>query len=402
MKRLLKKTFTLAYSIILASAVLARAGTITSADLTAGATGNYTFEFTLGATDVLANNEQIDIAFPAGFDVSSVSSISSTNIDGGFTVSVLGQIITITRDGTGTPISNGTFDITFGPVTNITSIGNQTITFAATPSGFNDSAAVTIVADSPSSIAVSAGDSQSATVNTAFSTNLAAIVEDQFGNPINGASVIFTAPSSGASGTFSGSGTNTETVLTNSSGVATASVFTANTIAGGPYTVNGTVSGVGTPATFSLMNTANVIFSYDLSVPGGDPVVGPGIPLQVSNAVDSFGNPTSGSVTVSFTDGQSHQVPNGESPVLRNIPVTGGSGSTNQDLFLAETGLQLHGTSNSSVEEDTPQFNMNAGDIENFTLSDPGEQTAGSSFTLSVSNARDGFNNPADGTVALS
>ena len=61
----------------------------------------------------------------------------------------------------------------------------------------------------------------------------------------------FTAPSSGASGTFSGS----STVTTNSSGVATAPTFTANSTAG-TYTVTASVAGVATPASFSLTNTS--------------------------------------------------------------------------------------------------------------------------------------------------
>ena len=50
-------------------------------------------------------------------------------------------------------------------------------------------------------------------------------MQDQYGNPVAGALVTFAAPSSGASGTFAG----TETVETNSLGVATAPAFTANT-----------------------------------------------------------------------------------------------------------------------------------------------------------------------------
>ena len=53
--------------------------------------------------------------------------------------------------------------------------------------------------------------------------------KDSHGNPvlIAGTSVTFTAPASGASGTFANA-TNITTTTTNSSGVATATVFTAN------------------------------------------------------------------------------------------------------------------------------------------------------------------------------
>lgn len=107
----------------------------------------------------------------------------------------------------------------------------------------------------PAAISASAGGTQTATTGTAFATALAATVTDSSGNPVSGASVSFTAPSSGASGTFA-NGTATETDTTNSSGVATASTFTANSTAGS-YTVTATVSGVSTPASFSLTNNSS-------------------------------------------------------------------------------------------------------------------------------------------------
>ena len=108
-------------------------------------------------------------------------------------------------------------------------------------------------------IAESSGSPQSATVHSAFGSPLVAKVTDSGGNPVSGASVTFTAPTSGASGTFAtcsgGNPTANECVVTtNSSGLATSSVFTANTVAGGPYTVSATTSGVSGSANFSLTN----------------------------------------------------------------------------------------------------------------------------------------------------
>src|SRR5258706_1219338 len=88
-------------------------------------------------------------------------------------------------------------------------------------------------------------------INTAFATQLQATVRDASNNPVNGVTVTFTAPTSGASGTFAG-GVNTAT--TNAQGVATAAVFTANGTVGGPYNVTAAVAGVTTPASFSLTN----------------------------------------------------------------------------------------------------------------------------------------------------
>src|SRR5204862_142396 len=99
---------------------------------------------------------------------------------------------------------------------------------------------------------------QSATINTAFAAPLVATVKDAGGNPVAGVTVTFTAPGSGASGSFAG-GVNTAT--TNGSGVATSATFTANNVAGGPYTVTASVAGVATPANFSLTNTAGAAAS---------------------------------------------------------------------------------------------------------------------------------------------
>jgi hypothetical protein len=101
-------------------------------------------------------------------------------------------------------------------------------------------------------IAATSGTPQSATKSTAFANPLVANVTDDDGNPVSGASVTFTAPALGASGTFA-NGTNTETDTTDANGDATSSTFTANATAGS-YSVTATVTGVATPAVFSLTN----------------------------------------------------------------------------------------------------------------------------------------------------
>jgi len=153
-------------------------------------------------------------------------------------------------------------------------------------------------AGTPASIAATAGATQSATVNTAFAAPLQATVKDSLNNPVSGVTVTFTAPGSGASGTFVG-GVNTAT--TNASGVATSAVFTANTVAGGPYTITASVSGVSTPANFSLTNLAGGASSITATV--GTPqsaTINTAFATQLQATVrDSFNNPVSG-VTVTF------------------------------------------------------------------------------------------------------
>jgi hypothetical protein len=152
--------------------------------------------------------------------------------------------------------------------------------------------------NTPSTVTpASAAATQSATVGTAFTTALSVTVTNSSGAPLNNISVTFTAPASGASGTFASNSTATETDTTNSSGVATASAFTANTTAGA-YTVTaaaGTASG-----SFSLTNTAGA--PATVTATGGN---NQSIAINTTYAplsatvVDADNNPVSG-VSVTF------------------------------------------------------------------------------------------------------
>ena len=110
---------------------------------------------------------------------------------------------------------------------------------------------LTNIAGSPASIASTAGTPQSATVNTIFGTNLQVVVKDASSNPLNGVTVTFSAPTSGATAAFNGSAT--ATAITNSNGIATAPALTADGQTGS-YTVAASTAGVGVPASFSLTN----------------------------------------------------------------------------------------------------------------------------------------------------
>jgi cytolysin (calcineurin-like family phosphatase) len=94
---------------------------------------------------------------------------------------------------------------------------------------------------------------QTSPIGGAFGTALKAFVHDSTGRALNGVSVVFTAPGSGASGTFAGAG-NTVTVTTGADGTASTPILTANTIPGG-YSVTATVFGTAISTTFALINT---------------------------------------------------------------------------------------------------------------------------------------------------
>jgi hypothetical protein len=101
-------------------------------------------------------------------------------------------------------------------------------------------------------IAVTSGNPQSAVFNTAFGAPLVATVTSGSGEPVSGGQVVFTAPGSGASATFTGGVTTIVSVI-NAGGQASASA-TANGTVGGPYIVAATGNGVTGTASFNLTN----------------------------------------------------------------------------------------------------------------------------------------------------
>ena len=125
--------------------------------------------------------------------------------------------------------------------------GSQTLTATdSTDSIVSISAPVLITAGTASSLAIAQGSGQSATVNTAFAIPLQVIVKDQYGNPVSGATVTFTAPTSGQSAAFS-------TPAATAADGTTSVIATANATAG-TYGVNA-VSGRLPSPRFALTNT---------------------------------------------------------------------------------------------------------------------------------------------------
>jgi Fe-S cluster assembly iron-binding protein IscA len=184
------------------------------------------------------------------------------------------------------------------------------------------------------SIAATAGGGQSATVLTAFATPLQVLVEDASDNLVPNATVTFTAPASGASGTFA-NGTATTTAVTNSSGVATASAFTANSVSGA-YSVTASVSGVSATANFTLTNVPSLQASI-IATGGGSQAAAVSTPfataLQVT-VMDTSGNLLP-NLTVTFTapaSGASGMFANG---TATTTAVTNSSGVATASAFTA-------------------------------------------------------------------
>ncbi|MEI6836150.1 MAG: peptidoglycan-binding protein [Candidatus Falkowbacteria bacterium] len=100
-------------------------------------------------------------------------------------------------------------------------------------------------------ITITSGNPQAATIDSMFSLPLTVTVTDAEGHPVSGVFVVFTAPATGASVLFSSMFTSA-TATTNASGVATSPALTANGFEG-HYQITVT-SGSLTPVNFNLTN----------------------------------------------------------------------------------------------------------------------------------------------------
>lgn len=139
------------------------------------------------------------------------------------------------------------------------------------------------------------GPIPSAIVTTAFTSPARALVVDQFGNPVQGVEVSFTAPASGASAVLSA-----PSALTDATGIASVGAV-ANTIAGS-YGVAVSVPSTGAQSTIPLTNTAGQPAAV-AAPSGATPQAIIGQPLSIpiaARVTDAFGNPVVGE-TVSFS-----------------------------------------------------------------------------------------------------
>ncbi len=233
----------------------------------------------------------------------------------------------------------------------------------------------------PANITPTAGTPQSAPVGTAFGTNLKATVTDTNSNPVPNINVTFTAPASGASGTFAGN-VMSVTVATDSSGIATAPVFTTNSTAGA-YSVTAS-TGVGS-ASFTLTNTqAPTITSansttFTAGIAGTFTVTSTGFPTPTISESGSLPG------TVAFVDngdgtGTLSGVPNAGGPFIITFTASNGvSPDATQSFTLTVSPATLQ-----SIAVTPANPSVAAGESQQFTATGTYSDNSTQNLTASV------------------
>lgn len=315
--------------------------------------GSTSLSFTVQNNNTTQSLSAIGFAdtFPAGLVISTPNGL--TGSCGGGTITATHATAVVSLAGATLAASAScTFSVNVTGTTAGTK-NNTTGAVTSTEGGTGNTASASLTVNPPASISATAGTPQSATISTAFTTNLQATVLDVASNPVPGVSVTFTAPASGPSGTFA-NGTATTSVNTNASGVATATVFTANTKASSSsYTVTATVSGVATPANFSLTNNA-------------------GPPNSISATA---GNNQSATINTAFTTNLQATVLDASSNPVPNVSVTftaPGAGAS---------GTFANGTNTTTVTTGTSGATLGIATATTFTANGT---ASGSSYTVTA------------------
>jgi uncharacterized protein YhjY with autotransporter beta-barrel domain len=287
---------------------------------------NGTVDYTITPSangNATGTNLTLTFTLPTG-----LSFVSGTGLGWSCTSTRCSYTNTIGAGGTGNPLTLRA-NVAISASTSLTpsvSLSGGNAGSAATAS---DPTTITQVA---ATVTVAGGNSQSAATGTAFATPLSVTVRDAGSVVIPNATVTFTAPATGASGSFSNT-SNTIAVTASGTGVASSGMFTANATAGA-YSVSAAAGAAS--ATFALTNTAATavptvtgIAPASGPLTGGGPVVITGTGLTGATAV-SFGSTAATGFTVDSATQITATAPAASAGVV-DVTVTtpGGTSATN-------------------------------------------------------------------------
>ena len=378
--------------------------TLTGCTLPAG----LSFSYTSGATATISGTATAPGTVSCTVTASNGVSPDATqtlvvNATAGPTVTALSPANGPTAGGTVVTITGANFTgataVKFGatPATTFT-VNLPTQITATAPAGSSGAVDVTVTTPSgtsptspadkfayfgpPASIVVASGTPQSAAVGTAFAAPLVVTVLDASSNPVPGATVTFTAPASGASANLGAA------AVTNASGQTQVTATANNTT--GAYSVSASVSGVVTPATFSLTNTAAGATHFVVSAPA-TATAGTAFNFTVT-ALDQFNNTATGySGTAHFTSTDAQAV------LPANSTLTNGVGTFSATLkTVGSQTLTATDTVTASITGTSGAVTVSAAAATHYSVSAPASAIAGTAFNFTVT-ALDPFNNTATG-----
>lgn len=277
-----------------ANTLTASAAGLTNVVFTATATAGAAAAITLNAGDGQTAAAGAAVLIAPSVRVTDASGNAVSGVTVTFAVTAGGGTVT---GGSATSNASGIAQVTSWVLGPTAGTGNNSL--QASVAGVVGTVAFTAsaTAAAAATLTVSAGNNQSANAGSGVGINPAALLADQFGNPVIGAQVTFAVTAGG--GIVTGG-----TATTNAQGIATVASWTLGTTAGA-NTLSANATGV-TGIAFTATGTAGAPTQVVITA-GNNQSAAAGGPVAVAPAVqvrDQFSNPVSGvSVTFAVTVG---------------------------------------------------------------------------------------------------
>jgi len=361
--------------------------TVSPADNQAGESNIYTISFTTSlagnGTDVgIPSTGRIVISFPAGFDVSGIelAQFTGSGLGDFSSIGVVGNEMTIVRDGTGAAIAGNTaVGLKIGVIGNNTVANNYTVSMetqrsdeAVIDSG--TSSQFTIAHNALASFSIDSINDQIA--GTGFIIVIYA--RDEYGNRVN--SFSNTATLADLTGTISPSATTSFSTGRWSGAVVISKTHAANTIS----VTAENKAGVSNP----FVVTPGALHHFIFETITSPQTAGSPISLQIT-AKDNNENTVTGFAGSATLSDNTNTI----------TPISTGAFSMGQwsgtvTITKKQKDVMITAAYN-GVSDQTNQFNVNAANIDHFQIQTINQQTAGTPFQLEIY-ARDVYNNQVE------
>jgi hypothetical protein len=260
-----------------------------------------------------------------------------------------GTFATATPGATDTEVTNASGVATSQVFTANTTAGAYTVTASAT-GATSASYSLTNTAGAAANLTATGGTPQNVATG-ATAAALVAQVTDSGGNGVAGISVTFTAPAADPSGTFTSTGTNTETDMTDANGNATAADFVAGAV-GGPYNVVAT-SGTLTAVNFVLTNTVVTVSTNYVFYLSGQELINTGpnfVVLAGAVTIDQTGTVLGGEQDYNDALGITSPEPSGDAITGGTLTVDGTTGQGTLTLITDNANVGVAGTETLAVQ----------------------------------------------------
>jgi hypothetical protein len=315
---------------------------------------------------VFAQQPVVQVQDGAGNPIPTPGLVIAASIQDGQPALGPSAIVNATTDATGTA--------TFAGLRITGVVGSRTLSFSRPGLTGVESNQINITAGPPASIAIQAGNGQTAGVGQAVDTDPAVIATDLSGNPVQGVDVVFAVASGG--GTLSPA--SPATVTTGANGVAAVTSWTLGASVG-PNTLTATSSGLqGSPLTF----TATAATTTTTTLESNNDPADEGEDVTFTATVDAVGSPSVPTGQVTFRNGGASigtgnlngsgvatltvdNLPVGTHDITAEYPSTGNFGASTSNTVTQDIDA-VNGAPTAQDDPDTPgdyTVNENSGPL---------------------------------------